>query len=61
MVSGNGTTVFFPEGLLTLSHVNEKIKVFEIMESRKPRGNTGDSFGLKRFFSYINIPDKFLP
>ena len=60
MVSGNGTTVVFLEGLLTLSNVYEKVKIFEIIESRKPRGNTDDLFGLKRFFSCINIPDKFL-
>ena len=60
MVNGNGTTVAFLEGLLTLSNVYEKVKIFEIIESRKPRGNTDDLFGLKRFFSCINIPDKFL-
>ena len=60
MVSGNGTAVVFLEGLLTLSNVYEKVKIFEIIESRKPRGNTDDLFGLKRFFSCINIPDKFL-
>ena len=61
MVSGNGTTAVFLEGLLTLSNVFEKFyKVFEIIDSRKPRGNTDDPFGLKRFFSCINIPDKFL-
>ena len=60
MINGNGTTVAFLEGLLTLSNVYEKVKIFEIIESRKPRGNTDDLFGLKRFFSCINIPDKFL-
>ena len=60
MVNGNGTTVAFLEGLLTLSNVYEKVKIFEIIESRKPRGNTDNLFGLKRFFSCINIPDKFL-
>ena len=60
MVSGNDTTVDFLEGLLTLSNVYEKVKIFKIIESRKPRGNTNDLFGLKRFFSCINIPDKFL-
>ena len=52
MVSGNGTTVVFLEGLLTLSNVHEKVKILEITESRK--------LGLKRFFFYINVPDKFL-
>ena len=60
MVSGNGTIVVFPEGLLTLSNVYEKVKIFKIINSRKPRGKTDDSFDLKRFFSCINIPDKFL-
>ena len=60
MVSGNGTTVAFLKGLLTLSNVYQKIKIFEITESRKPMGNTGDPFRLKRFFSCINISDKFL-
>ena len=60
MVSWNGTTVVFLEGLPTLSNVYEKVKVFEIIESSKPRGNTDDPFGLKRFFSCINTPDKFL-
>ena len=60
MVSGNGTTVVFLEGLLTLSNVHEKVKILEIIESRKLRGNVDDPFGLKRFFPYINIPDKLL-
>ena len=59
MVSGNGTTVVFLEGLLTLNNVYEKVKTFEIIESRKLRGNVDDPFGLKRFFSCINISDKF--
>ena len=60
MVSGNGTAVVFLEGLLTLSNVYEKVKIFEIIESRRPRENKDDPFGLKRFSSCINIPDKFL-
>ena len=60
MVSGSGTTVVFLEGLLTLSNILEKVKILEIIESRKLRGNVEYPFGLKRFFSYINIPDKFL-
>ena len=46
--------------LLTQSNVFEKVKIFEIIESIKPRGNTGNPFGLNRFFSCMNIPDKFL-
>ena len=34
MVSGNGTTVVFQDGLLTLSNVYEKVKIFDIIESR---------------------------
>ena len=37
VVSGSGTTVVFLVGLLTLSNVYEKVKIFEIMESRKCR------------------------
>ena len=60
MVRENGTTVVFLEDFPTLSNVYDKVKIFEIIESRKPRGNTGNPFGLKSFFSSINIPDKFL-
>ena len=60
MVSGNGTTAVFLEGLLILSNVYEKVKIFEIIDSRKAGGNTENPFGLKRLFSCINIPDKFL-
>ena len=49
MVGGNGTTVVFLEGILTLSNVYEKVRMFEIIESRKPRENTDDLFDLKRF------------
>ena len=52
--------VVFLESLLTLSNVYEKVKILEIIESRKPRGNTDHSFGLKKLFSYISISDKFL-
>ena len=52
MVSGNSTTVVFLEGVLTPINVHEKIIILEIIESRK--------LGLKRFFSYINVLDKFL-
>ena len=60
MISGNDTTVVFLEGLLTLSNVYERVKIFEIIESRKLRGNIDDPFGLKRFFCCMNIPDTFL-
>ena len=59
-VSEYVTTAVFVEGLLTLSNEYEKVKIYEIIKSRKPRGNVGDPFGLKRFFSCINIPDKYL-
>ena len=52
--------VVFLEGPLTLSNVHENVKILEIIESRKLRGNVDDLFGLKRLFSCINIPDKFL-
>ena len=35
-------------------------KIFQIIESRKPSGNVGNPFALKRLFSCINIADKFL-
>ena len=60
MVNGNGTTVVFLGGLLAMNNVYEKVKIFETIESRKARGNTDDPFGLKRFFSCINMPDDFL-
>ena len=37
VVSGSDTSVVFLVGLLTLSNVYEKVKIFEIMESRKCR------------------------
>ena len=49
VVSGNATTVVFLKGFLTLSNVYEKVKIFEIIESRKPAANKDDRFGLKRF------------
>ena len=60
MVSWNGTKVVFLEVLLTLSNVYEKVGVFEIIESRKLRVNVDEPFGLRRLFSCINIPNKFL-
>ena len=59
-INGNGTTVVFLEGLLTLSNVYEKVKIFEIIVSRKLRGNVGGPFGIKSFFSCLNDIDKFL-
>ena len=50
----------FLEGLLTLSIVYEKIKIFEIIESEKRRGNADVLIGSKSFFSYVNTPDKIL-
>lgn len=60
MVSEKSTTVVSLKGLLTLSNQYEKVKMLEITESRKLRRNVFDSFGLKRPFSCISIPDKFL-
>ena len=62
MVSANGTTVVSLEGLLilALNNVYEKVKIFGIIESTKPRGNADDPLDLKRFFFCINILDKFL-
>ena len=41
MVTGNDTTVV----LLTLGNVYENVKIFDIIESRKLRGNVDDRFG----------------
>ena len=46
MLSKNDTTVVFLESLITLSNVYEKVKILEIMEPRKPRGNKDNLFGL---------------
>ena len=59
-LSENGTTIILLESLLTLSNAYEKVIIIKIIESRKPRLNADNPFGLKRFFSCINIPDKFL-
>ena len=40
--------------------IYEEDKIFEIIESKKSRGNVDDLFGLKGLFSCINIADKFL-
>ena len=58
MESFYGTKAVFLEGSLTLTNVYWKVKICEITESWKPRGNVDDPFGLKRFFTFINIPDK---
>ena len=60
MVSGNGTKGVFLEGLLTLRNIEEKVQIFEIIESRKPMGNTDDLFGLKRVSFCKKILYKFL-
>ena len=59
---GKWDVVIFVEGLLTLSneYIYEEDKIFEIIESRKPRRTVDDPFGLKGLFSCINIADKFL-
>ena len=54
VVSGNSTTVVFLEGPVTLSNVYEKVKIFEIIESRKPRGTVDNPFGLERFSLVIS-------
>ena len=38
----------------------EKVTIFELIDSRKLRGNVEDSFGLKLFLFCINTPDKSL-
>ena len=47
VVSRNGLPVVFLVGLLTLSNVYEKVKIFEIIKSRKPTANIDDPFDLK--------------
>ena len=41
-------------------YIYEKDKIFQTIESRKPRGDVDNSFGLKGSFSFLNITDKFL-
>ena len=48
-------TLVFLEGLLTLINVDEKVKIFNIIEKRKLRGTVNASFHLKSFLSYINF------
>ena len=50
----------FLEMYMTLSNVYEKIKILEIIESRKFKGNVDAPFGLKQLFSHINNSVKFL-
>ena len=50
----------FLEGLPTLSSIYEKVKIFKMMKKRKLRGIADTPFGLKRAFSYIDNPNKFL-
>ena len=47
MVTGNGTTIVSLKGLLTLNNLYEKVKILEIIESRKPRWNTDNSWSKK--------------
>ena len=44
LLGWNGTTVVFLEGLLTLNNVYEKVKIFEIIESKKLKGNVDEPF-----------------
>ena len=41
-------------------YIYEEDKIFEIIESRKPRGNLDNPFGVKKLFPCINVPDKYL-
>ena len=59
MISGNGTTVVFLQDLLRRNNIHEKVEVLEKLESKKIRGDVDDPFGLRKIFSYVNIPDKF--
>ena len=56
MVSGIGTV--FLKDLLTLINVCEKVKIFEIIEPRKLKGNMDALFEIKSVFSFIKISDK---
>ena len=58
MANENDSSFF--EGLLILNIVYEKVKIFEIIESEKRRGNADVLIGSKSFFSYVNTPDKIL-
>ena len=58
MANVNDSSFF--EGLLILNIVYEKVKIFEIIESEKRRGNADVLIGSKSFFSYVNTPDKIL-
>ena len=49
------------KGLLKQSNIYEKAKRFEIIKSRKLRGNEDIQFSLKKkFSSNVNNPAKFL-
>ena len=58
MANENDSSFF--EGLLILNIAYEKVKIFEIIESEKRRGNADVLIGSKSFFSYVNTPDKIL-
>ena len=59
VLNSNGISLSL-EGVPTLSNVYEKVKTFKMIKKRKLRGIADTPFGLKRFFSYIDNPDKFL-
>ena len=48
----------FLEDPLTLINVYEKLKIFELPESKKRRGKVDAPSGLKKFFSDVNISIK---
>ena len=56
MVSGNGTSVVFLEGLLTLSNGYEKLKIFEIIDSTKPREKHRHYIWSKKGFRLYKYP-----
>ena len=58
MVSGNGTTVVFLKGLLTLSNVYEKLKIFEVIESKNLGKSRRPSWCKKLFLLYKPSPEQ---
>ena len=46
----------FLESLLTLTNVYEKAKIFEIIESRKIKGNADAPFDLQNVFLLYKYP-----
>ena len=51
--------LLFLHGLLTLINIYEKVKIFKIIEERKPKGIVDRPFCVKRLFSGINNRDRF--